>query len=228
MERFADREALFDAAAAGLARALSDGLDARGRAAAVLTGGQTPAPVYDRLSAADLDWRRVSLTLSDERWVETGSPDSNEGMVRRRLLTGRTAQAGFVSLKTAAADLEAGARAAAAAIRGLFPADVVLLGMGEDGHIASLFPGDPILSSALDLDDSRQVVAVPVSGLAPFTPRLSLTLAALLDARLVLLLGAGEAKATILARIGADPAYDPPAASLLRQTRTPVRVLWAP
>lgn len=228
IETFADREALADAAAGLIALQLSEAIAARGHAGFIVTGGASPEPVYDRLAKTHLDWRKVTATLSDDRWVDAKDPHSNELLVRTRLQTGLAAPMGLVSLKYPAPSVEAGSAMADEAVDGLFPVDVTLLGMGEDGHIASLFPGDPILSSALDPDDSRQVVAVPVSGLAPFTPRLSLTLAALIDARSVLLLVTGEAKATILARIGADPAYDPPAASLLRQTRTPVRVLWAP
>ena len=228
MESFPDRDRLFDAAAAILAEALARGVAARGRASAILTGGATPAPVYDRLARVDLDWLRIALTLSDERWVAPDSPDSNEGLVRRRLLVGRAAQAVFIGLRSAAPDPQSAALAAGVMVGGLLPTDAVLLGMGEDGHVASLFPGDPILAAALDPDDTRLAVAVPMSGLAPLVPRISLTLAALLRTRQVLLLVTGEAKASILARIAGNPAYDPPAAAVLRQTRTPVRVLWAP
>jgi 6-phosphogluconolactonase len=123
---------------------------------------------------------------------------------------------------------EADALAVEPALRAPAPWSAVMLGMGEDGHIASLFPGDPDLASWLDPDGERLCVGVPVAGLEPFVPRISLTVRALLDTRLVMLLINGQAKRALIERVGAEPAYAPPVAAILRQGRAPVRVLWAP
>jgi 6-phosphogluconolactonase len=99
--------------------------------------------------------------------------------------------------------------------------------MGEDGHVASLFPGDPDLAARLDPCGRRLCVAAP-AGLPPYAPRISLTVRALLDTRLVLLLITGHAKRALIERVLNDPACSPPAAAILRQDRAPARVLWAP
>ena len=103
IETFADADALADAAQAAVLDALSKGLDARPRASLVATGGRSPGPLYDRLSQADLDWSRIDVTLSDERFVPEADAASNTGLVRRRLLTGRAARARFVPLIPAGA-----------------------------------------------------------------------------------------------------------------------------
>lgn len=221
------------AAAAAAAEAIVGQLAPPGPRRLVVTGGRTPGPVYDRLAATDLDWSRVTVTLSDERFVDPSSPDSNERLIRERLLVGRAAAAHFVPLKGRAPAPRVDAARAEPAIRALLPFDAVLLGMGEDGHIASLFPGARVtgarrLAAALDPDRARLAIGVARAGLAPYVPRISLTAAALFDAGLVVLLVSGAAKRALIGRVGSDPGYAPPVAALLRQTTTPVRVLWSP
>lgn len=228
IETFADREALADAAAGLIALQLSEAIAARGHAGFIVTGGASPEPVYDRLAKTHLDWRKVTATLSDDRWVDAKDPHSNELLVRTRLQTGLAAPMGLVSLKYPAPSVEAGSAMADEAVDGLFPVDVTLLGMGEDGHIASLFPDDPIAEYGLNLHAAKRVVGVAMSGLAPFLPRISLTLPALIDTGLVLLLIAGEAKRALIERVLAETGYDPPVARLIRQTAAPVRIFWTP
>lgn len=223
MEIFPDRESLAEAAA----EALSDALSGPGPNSLVVTGGTSPGPVYDRLSALDLDWANVTATLSDDRWVDPASADSNERLVRERLLTGRAVAARFLPLKGHGASPEEDALAVEANLRVLTPWSAVLLGMGEDGHIASLFPNDPDLAARLDPGGERLCVGVGMSGLPPYVARITLTARALLTARLVVLLITGGAKRALVERVLADPACSPPVATILRQNRVPVRCLWA-
>jgi 6-phosphogluconolactonase len=194
----------------------------------VVTGGRSPGPVYDRLAQIDLGWSRVTLTLSDDRFVGLDSPDSNERLVRERLLQGRAAAAKLVPLKGDGRTPAADAAAIEPAIRALVPFDAALLGMGDDGHIASLFPSTPDLAAALDPDGERFAVGVEVPGLAPYLPRISLTGRALFDSRLIVLLTGGEAKRALIERVLTDPAFAPPVAALIRQNRAPVRLIWSP
>ena len=216
------REALAKTCADYIAAELRAGIEQRGRASLVVTGGSTPAECYRVLAQEDLDWSKVSVTLSDERWVDTLSPQSNEKMVRETLLTGPAAAANFLSLKARRGGVEDGAKRADQAVRALAPFDVVLLGMGEDGHIASLFPGNPATPGGLNMDAPRWVVGVAPGAPAPDLPRVSLTMAALTAARQIIVLITGDAKWQIAREAKAEPI-----AALFAQGRAPVRVLWA-
>src|SRR3954466_469923 len=117
LEVFPGSDAMADAAAQAVAAQLAAGLAARGRASLVGTGGRSPGPVYDRLKDADLDWARVNITLSDERCVAPDHPDSNQGLVRERLLRGPAARAHLIALWP---------KPEAAVIAALSPFDAVL------------------------------------------------------------------------------------------------------
>lgn len=223
IERLPSWAALVDAAADRLAEALEAGLAERGRASLALAGGSTPGDIYRRLSGRALDWSRVGVTLTDERWVEPNSPDSNARLVLEALLTGPAARARFIPLKPdGTSQLEAPAEAEAA-LADLWPLDSALLGMGADGHFASLFPGSPALDMGLAPHGPARVVAAPAGAPAPPQPRLSLTLSALRDARGLLLAIRGAEKLSVLERAEIDGL---PVAALLRHA--PVQVLWAP
>lgn len=226
IEVFQSAGALALGAAAVVAEALSRRLgDGSGRARFMATGGSTPVACYEALSDWPLDWSRVDVALTDDRFVPPSSRDSNEGLVRKHLLRGPAAAASFTPLWSDAASPEDAAARAEPSIRALLPMDAVVLGVGEDGHIASLFPHSPELAEGLDPRSPRLVIGVPKAGLPPWAPRISLTLAALLNARLIVVLIAGEAKkqAVEAALAGADL----PVRAVLAQSHTPVRILWA-
>jgi 6-phosphogluconolactonase len=224
IESFPTASAACDAAVAAIAAQLAP----PGAKRLMVTGGSGPGPVYDRLSAIDLDWPRVTVALSDDRFVALGAPESNERMVRERLLTRHAAAATLVPLNGHEQDLDEAARAAEVAVAPLAPFDATLLGMGPDGHIASLYSTNADAGQWLDPSTERWVVGVRSAGWTPYVPRLTLTARALFDARLILLLVSGDAKRSLIEQIESDPVFSPPAAALLRQTRSPVRVLWSP
>ncbi|HEX8233648.1 MAG TPA: 6-phosphogluconolactonase [Caulobacteraceae bacterium] len=217
IEAFATAAEAVKAAAEAITGGLTDAVASRGRASFAGSGGGTPGPVYDRLSGADIPWSRISVTLTDERWVEVGSPESNTRLIRERLFVGAAGAAAFVPLKSGEVSEASAVAQAEAKVAPITPFNAVLLGMGEDGHIASLFPG----SSALD---AQGLVAwVPAAKPAPALPRLTLTFGALNASRLTVLLITGPKKREIL-----EAGSDRPVHRHLARVDQPVRVLWAP
>lgn len=217
-----------DAVAGRVVAVLSDALAARGDASLVVPGGRTPIALFERLAQAALAWAHVQLTLTDERVVPVSEATSNERMVREHLLQGRAAGARFHPLMNGRPDSAERAREAWAQLQWLpRPFDLVVLGMGEDGHFASLFPQTDALRSALD------PAAPPacVSTQAPVPPhaRLSLNLAALIDARALFLPIVGASKLAVIERAcSAGDALELPVRALLRQPHVPVQVFYAP
>ncbi len=225
---FPTRDAWAEAAANALAEALADALAAGGRALFAGSGGSTPSPIYARLSEADLDWAEVTATLVDERYVPETSPDSNAALLKRTLLTGRAAAARFTPLYSPAVTVD---RAAAIASQALAaegrPLDAVLLGMGEDGHICSMFPGSPTLTTLLTPSLKPAVYGVPAGrdGAAPPQERLTLNLPWLVSARRLVLALTGAGKRAVYEREAAgDPAVNPIAA--LIAANAPLEVFW--
>lgn len=223
---FADAAAMATALAASVAGTLEGALRRTGRASLVVSGGRTPEPLFARLGVRRLDWADVWITLADERWVPAGDPAGNEALVRSSLLVGPAAAARFVPLYTGDATPDAGEAACARRLAAMpRPFDLVLLGMGDDGHTASLFPGSPDLRRALDGAGPCAAMGAPGPGPA----RMTLTLPTLLDARRIAILITGGAKRAVLdAALAPGPVEDMPVRAVLRQDRVPVEIFWAP
>jgi 6-phosphogluconolactonase len=226
--KFSDSGLASRALAKQIAGSLKAAIAARGLASLVVSGGKSPIKMFELLRAEELDWARVCIALADERWVDPADPASNEKLVRDVLLKGSAAAARFLGLKNGAPTPDMGAVAAWETFaRVPRPFDTVVLGMGDDGHTASLFPRSPNLPRALN----PAAVAGCVGMWAPEAPqpRLSLNLSALLDSRRIVLLITGEAKwHTYMAASAEGPVEDMPVRAVLRQTRTPVEVIWSP
>jgi 6-phosphogluconolactonase len=184
--------------------------------------------LFELLRARSLDWSRVCIALADERWVDPSDAASNERLVREVLLQDRAAAARFLGLKNGAPSPDLGAVSAWETFaRVPRPFDAMVLGMGDDGHTASLFPRSPNLASALNPAAVAGCVGM-WSPVAPH-PRLSLNLTALLDSRRIAILITGEAKwRTYVAACAPGAVEDMPVRAVLRQTRTPVSVMWSP
>jgi 6-phosphogluconolactonase len=226
--KFSDAGAASRALANQIAASLKAAIAARGLASLVVSGGNSPIKMFELLRAEDLDWARVCVALADERWVDPADRASNEKLVRDVLLQGAAAAARFLGLKNGAPTPDMGAVAAWETFaRVPRPFDTVVLGMGEDGHTASLFPGSPNLPRALNPAGVAGCVGMwaPV----PPHPRLSLNLSALLDSRRIVVLISGEAKwHTYLAASKEGAVEDMPVRAVLRQRRTPLEVMWSP
>jgi len=225
---FESAHALETEVASDIASELMRAITARGAASLLVSGGHSPAGLFQKLCTRALNWSRVSIGLIDERWVEPSDPGSNERLVRGMLLRDQAAAARFLGLKNPAPSPELGAAAAWSASAYMpRPVDVTVLGMGDDGHTASLFPGSPNLIAALDLKNPAGFIAM--SSPSPPYARLSLNLSALLNSRRILIFLMGEAKwRTYAAASGAGPVEEMPVRAVLRQTKVPVEVVWAP
>jgi 6-phosphogluconolactonase len=226
--RFPDSTALVHALAGEIKVDLEEAIASRDAASLIVSGGRTPVKLFEQLRSEPLDWGKVWVTLADERWVDTQSDDSNERLVREHLLTGAGAAAHFVGLKNPAATPEAGAEWATRALtRVPHPYDVVILGMGEDGHTASLFPGSMALSRGLDTTLPPACLAVNATK-APHA-RISLNLRALLNSRRIILHIEGAGKWEVYQRArGPGPIAELPVRGVLHQREVPVDVFWAP
>jgi 6-phosphogluconolactonase len=228
VQRYADIDTLSHELAMQIAANLNEALGARGLASLVVSGGRSPVRLFEILRTQPLDWGRVSLALADERWVRPEDAASNERLVRDVLLKDQAASARFHGLKNGAPTPDLGAVSAWETFaRVPRPFDAMILGMGDDGHTASLFPGSPNLPSALNA--SAAAGCVGMRSPVPPHPRLSLNLTALLDSRRIVVLITGESKLrTLTAACAPGPVEDMPVRAVLRQTRTPVDVMWSP
>lgn len=208
---FERREAAAEALADALQRDLEAAIAARGQAALVVSGGSTPVSLFRLLRRRPLGWAQVTVLASDEREVPPDHPDRNEAMIRRELLRESARAARLVSL---------------------FPPepiparfDHVVLGMGADGHTASLFPGSPDLAAALASEDALARLFVPRLG----AWRVSLTPAALLQAgRISLLFFGADKRAVFEAAMAGGEASEYPVRAVLAQEAVPVDVYTAP
>ena len=177
----------------------------------VLTGGSTPERAYELAAERDADWSAATVWFTDERCVEPTHPDSNFGMADRALLSQLSGAPQVVRMEGELGP-DAGAGSYEAEVRARMGGDprwnLLLLGMGPDGHVASLFPGKPEVE-----ERSRMAVGVPLAGMEPQVPRISLTLPAICSAREALLTITGEGKAEMVARaFGPEPDRSLPAA----------------
>jgi 6-phosphogluconolactonase len=211
IREFSTRAEASAALAAELVSVLESVLEAGGHPALIVSGGSSPLQLFHRLSEYPIDWPRVRIVPSDERDVPLDHPERNESMIRRELLRDEAAGAELISL--------------------LPPGDIprsfdaVVLGMGDDGHTASLFPDSPDLSKALSSDGPLVRLAVPRLA----KERISLTPAALLNTRALYLLFFGEKKRAVLdAALDGSDTGEYPVRVVLNQVQVPLTVYYAP
>jgi 6-phosphogluconolactonase len=223
---FATPETLANTFAGRIADVLAEAIKARGEALLAVSGGTTPVHLFKVLSETDLDWRHVTITLVDERFVPPTSPRSNEGLARRDLLRGKAAVANFLGLYHQAPTVEKAAEKAEATLAALpYPFDFVVLGMGPDGHTASFFPDDPDLARPLDPSGKR--IVLPIHAASAGEPRLTFSLPKLVEARNLALHIEGMDKKQMLEKALEDgPRL--PIRAVFDAAKKPVEIYWAP
>lgn len=211
---FEAREALAENLARDVAEELQRAIEAKGKATLAVSGGTTPKLFFEKLSTMDIPWSRVIVTLVDERQVPETSERSNARLVREHLLRNRAAVAKFIPL-VGNPDAET------------LPAfDVAVLGMGNDGHTASFFPGGDKLSEALDASTGRRLIEINAPGAGE--PRITFTLPMLEQAgRLALHIEGAEKQQVLKKALSEGPEEDMPVRAVLRST-TPVTLYWCP
>lgn len=210
--------------AAEIVACLAAAVTARGTATLAVSGGSTPIPLFTVLAGAELDWSAITVTLVDERWLAPEHPDANAGLVWQHLLQGPATAARFLPLYCDGLDAQAAQQEVNKRLATLcWPLDVVVLGMGSDGHTASLFPGSDALQGALDgLDsngqESRCCAVIPTH--APHA-RMTLTLPAILDCEALFLHIRGSDKREILEQAMQNgPVADLPVRAVLHSKKT--------
>jgi len=227
LRRFDGSDALALALAEAVASDLRQALARAGHASLAVSGGSTPQRFMQALSRQALEWERVTVTLVDERWVSESHPRSNAALVRTHLLQHAAAGARLLPLFSdlpGPGDALPGLEAELAALP--LPLDVAVLGMGEDGHTASFFPGGDALEAALDPGGAAPVL--PMHAPAAGEPRITLTLPVLLAARHLYLHIEGQGKWQVLQQsLSAGPGQPMlPIARVLQSARAPVPTYW--
>ncbi|MCQ4295055.1 6-phosphogluconolactonase [Pseudomonas stutzeri] len=220
----ADPKRQAEVMADSVAGALAYAVQTHGVASLVVSGGRSPITFFEELSTRELNWSKVQVSLADERWVPVGEPASNEGLVRRHLLQNAAGDALLIGLYQPADSLVQAASLADQALARLrWPIDVLILGMGDDGHTASLFPGSPNLAHALRSDCAERCLPMQ----APVAPhaRLTMSYPLLASARMQCLAIQGADKLeTLRAALIADPLQMPIRAFL----HSPLEIYWCP
>lgn len=221
---FATRLEASTAAADRMAELLANRLDNHGEASVVVSGGSSPQQCLKALSKMPLDWQHLQVALSDERWLPPDNDDSNEKMVRESLLVDEAASAQLLPVYADGVSPDERCDELQHPLP-VLPFSCALIGIGTDGHFASLFPDATQLALGLDVDSGR--LYIPVTTAASPHTRISMTLAGISRSDEIALLFFGKEKLDVYSE-AKESAAAYPLSRLLRQKRAPVRVFWAP
>ncbi|KFA59844.1 6-phosphogluconolactonase [Gilliamella sp. wkB18] len=227
LNKYASSQLLNEDLASRIIGALKQAIDQKGYASFAVSGGKTPIPLFTILSQQSLEWNRIFITLVDDRWVDNTDDASNEKLVLTYLLQNKAKSANFVGLKNDCDNPFDGAEITDKVLDKFpMPFDVLILGMGEDGHTASLFPGAANLAAGLDMNSGKKVV-----GMTPLTApldRISLTLPTILNSKNIYLHLIGGSKLNVLEQAEkGDDINQMPIRTIIKQNQTNVTGFWA-
>lgn len=221
---YQNTEALNHDFASKIVAILAQAIEEKGKASLLVSGGRTPLPLFKALSQSELDWSKVTISLVDERWVAADDDASNEKLVRANLLQDKAASANFIGMKTEHGDANDSLPTLNERYKNMsWPVDVLILGMGEDGHTASLFPCSEQIEQGLNTADKLLAVQ-PTT--APHQ-RMSFSLKAILESEHIFLHLTGESKKAVLEQaLAGDKALEMPIRAVLQNAD--VELVWAP
>jgi 6-phosphogluconolactonase len=223
-----EADEMAEAVAGDVQFVIESAIDARGAAVIALAGGKTPLPIYENLAKAKLDWKRVTIVPGDDRLVPLGDPLSNVTAIGKVFIPKGARVIPLISATVA--DYKAAGRAADAILQDLhWPLDLCLLGVGGDGHCASIFPG-PDYDEALNGPRERRALGVMPDPLPPEAPvaRVTLSRSAIVSARALMIAVTGQAKRDVLEAAIEQGASSPyPVGRVLADVELPVDIHWA-
>jgi 6-phosphogluconolactonase len=227
LHNFASQDALIGVLSKSIIDQLQEAIDQKDKASLIVSGGNTPKPLFKKLSEASLAWEKVSVGLCDERWIPSSDENSNENLVKTYLLQGNASKATFIGMYNEELSAHMSEKWCTQKMKeSLFPFDVLVLGMGNDAHTASLFPDNVKLEKALDLNNEDLCIAIEPTT-APYV-RMSLTRSAILSAKHIYLHFEGlEKRAVYQEVIAGEDIYKMPIRSILNQDIKDVEVYYA-
>lgn len=212
-----------DAMVRDIGKQLQREVNETGTATLAVSGGRSPIPLFQALAQTELPWRQITVALVDERHVPLDHPDSNEKLVRSYLLQNKAAQAKFAGLVSDPDDIAASVSQANTQRNDL---TMVILGMGDDGHTASLFPEAPQLAQGLAPDQVKRYLHMTPGTAAH--ERISMTLAAMLGSKRIVLAIAGEHKRRVYEEAAQQVTRTLPISYVIAQKGVPLDVYWHP
>lgn len=230
-KKYSSKALLFSNVAKRCEEVLCEALKNSPEVSFIVPGGSTPAPAFEQLSKSDIDWQRVFIAQSDERWLDRDHAQSNQRLTEENLLINNAKEANYVAMKNQADTAVLGMQECNDKYESLSsPFSLTMLGMGLDGHFASLFPGSKNIELNMDLSNQQTCVSIDANGCevaGNFPERMSLTLSAILNSKIIILLIIGSQKMEVIERATKDntPLLTPISA-LVNQQRTPVEIYW--
>jgi 6-phosphogluconolactonase len=230
-KKFENKIELFSNVATRCEQILSDALENDADVSFIVPGGSTPAPAFEQLSKSDIDWKKVFVAQSDERWLDRDHAQSNQRLTEENLLINNAKDANYVAMKNQADTAVLGMQECNDKYESVSsPFSLTMLGMGLDGHFASLFPGSKNIELNMDLNNQQVCVSIDANGCevaGNFPERMSLTLSAILNSKIIILLIIGNQKMAVIERaIKNNHPLLTPISALVNQTRTPVEIYW--